>query len=274
MISVIIPVYNADRFLGKSIGSVTEQKEVSEILLVNDGSTDDSLRIMKSKAVEDSRIQILEHKNGQNHGRSATRNLGIQNAKNDIIAFLDADDYYLPGRFKEHIEIVLEDGNIDGVYGHVGIQNFNKTQNFEEKDDICWNNDLTITPTNLFTSIAPIGDDFFIHANALTVRKDVFEKSGMFNENFEVAEDVEMWSRIALLNRLVAGDLSKPIAIRTIHDDNVFNQRVKYKGIKAKLLKSLLIFSITHHMLIRYRLKTWCGIILALRFSFFRRFKK
>lgn len=89
MISVIVPIYNAEKYLTKTIQSVLDQGYTNfEIVAVNDGATDRSLELLKK--IDDSRIRII---NKVNSGVSDTRNVGIENAKGEYVCFLDADDY-------------------------------------------------------------------------------------------------------------------------------------------------------------------------------------
>jgi glycosyltransferase involved in cell wall biosynthesis len=91
MISVIVPVYNAEKFLNKSIESVINQSYKSvELILVNDGSTDSSEIICNKYALADNRIKVISQKNS---GPAAARNTGIRYATGDLIFFLDADDF-------------------------------------------------------------------------------------------------------------------------------------------------------------------------------------
>jgi len=90
-ISVIIPIFNAGPYLGKCIESLINQPYTAlQIILVNDGSTDDSLSIAEQYAKQDSRIEVYTQ---SNQGQSAARNLGLQYAKGEYISFVDADDY-------------------------------------------------------------------------------------------------------------------------------------------------------------------------------------
>lgn len=91
LISVIVPVYNAEKYLDRCIQSIINQKyKKLEIILIDDGSKDNSLEICKSYANKDDRIQVI-HK--ENAGVSAARNTGIEAASGDYIAFVDSDDY-------------------------------------------------------------------------------------------------------------------------------------------------------------------------------------
>lgn len=91
MISIIVPVYNAEKTLNRCIDSILSQTYQDwELLLINDGSRDDSLAISKEYALSDKRIKVLDKLNG---GVSSARNMGLDNAKGDWITFVDSDDY-------------------------------------------------------------------------------------------------------------------------------------------------------------------------------------
>ena len=91
MISIIVPVYNAEKWIDRCIKSLIKQTyDDIEIILVNDGSTDTSLSVCKKYADIDKRIVVIDKKNS---GVSATRNIGIEIAKGEYIQFVDSDDY-------------------------------------------------------------------------------------------------------------------------------------------------------------------------------------
>lgn len=91
-ISVIVPIYNAGPYLAKCIESLIHQAYTAlQIILVNDGSTDNSLAIAKQYAKQDPRIEVYSQ--STNQGQSAARNLGLQHAKGEFISFVDADDF-------------------------------------------------------------------------------------------------------------------------------------------------------------------------------------
>lgn len=112
LISIIVPVFNAARFLPMCLDSVLNQDFTNwEILLVDDGSTDESPLIIESYATKDARIHTLFKKNG---GVSSARNLGMDNAKGEWIIYLDADD-----RLKHNALSQMESrtGGVDSVFG-------------------------------------------------------------------------------------------------------------------------------------------------------------
>ena len=91
-ISVIVPIYNAEKYLAKCLESLIYQSHTAlQIILVNDGSTDQSLTIAEQYAQQDARIQVYSHPTNQ--GQSAARNLGLMHATGEFISFVDADDY-------------------------------------------------------------------------------------------------------------------------------------------------------------------------------------
>lgn len=239
MISVITPVYNAGRFLNKSIESVLSQPEVSEHLLIDDGSTDNSWSLIKKWSSRDKRIVALQHSDKNNHGRSATRNLGIIASNKSFIAFLDADDYYLPNRFSNDLHILENDNTIDGVYNAIGAYYYDDY--IGEKNE--WLNLTTlkekILPENLFESMVPFGNKGWFSGDGLTVRKSIFKKVGLFDENLIVAEDTHLWSKMALKSKLAAGIIERPVTIRGVHGENVFNQDDLYMKERLKMSQSL-----------------------------------
>lgn len=120
-VSVIIPVYNAGNYLEKAVDSALLQPETAEVILVEDASTDNSLKICYDLERKYEKVILFRHSDGGNHGPGASRNLGILHASYKYIAFLDADDFYLPKRFRKDKEILLNNSDIDGVHNALGI---------------------------------------------------------------------------------------------------------------------------------------------------------
>lgn len=105
-VSVIIPVYNSKATLGRAVMSVVNEPQVSEILIIDDGSTDGSIEIAKNFSYKYSNIKILHHPNRENKGAAASRNLGIAHATSDWIQFLDADDELRKGKLSGQINMI------------------------------------------------------------------------------------------------------------------------------------------------------------------------
>ncbi|MBR3148449.1 MAG: glycosyltransferase [Alphaproteobacteria bacterium] len=111
-VSVIIPVYNTEKYLSRCLDSIVNQtyKDL-EIICINDGSTDDSLKILKEYAKKDKRIKIITQKN---QGLSVTRNVGLENITGQYISFIDSDDY-VDLDYYECLVNLMEKNNADVV---------------------------------------------------------------------------------------------------------------------------------------------------------------
>jgi glycosyltransferase involved in cell wall biosynthesis len=105
LVSVVMPIHDAERYLAESIESVRAQRyRAWELLLVDDGSSDGSGAIARRYAeAEPDRIRLLRHSDGGSHGASASRNVGLREARGEFIAFLDADDVWLPENLAEQV---------------------------------------------------------------------------------------------------------------------------------------------------------------------------
>lgn len=114
--SIITPVYNTEKYLDKCISSVLEQKFSDfEMLLINDGSTDKSLEILKKYSIKDNRIKIFDKKN---EGQGAARNFALQHAYGKYILYLDSDDWILDDALQKLYDKFQED-NYDIIFFNV-----------------------------------------------------------------------------------------------------------------------------------------------------------
>ncbi|NLI92082.1 MAG: glycosyltransferase family 2 protein [Peptococcaceae bacterium] len=105
LVSVIMPAYNSEKYIEKAISSVLSQSYSNfELIVVDDGSRDDTAIIVSEIAGRDKRIQFF--RNQKNSGVSETRNFGISQAKGDWIAFLDSDDMWAPGKLEKQIKLI------------------------------------------------------------------------------------------------------------------------------------------------------------------------
>ena len=105
-VSVVVPVYNAEKYISHCLDSIVSQKGVAEIIVVNDGSTDNTSIIIESYAKKYSKIKIVNQKN---QGVSVARNKGIENAKSEYITFVDSDDWLEIESFKKVADIIKKD---------------------------------------------------------------------------------------------------------------------------------------------------------------------
>jgi glycosyltransferase involved in cell wall biosynthesis len=223
-VSVVIPVYNAAAYVEQAVQSVLDQPETAEVLMVEDGCPDpDSLPTCRRLAETDDRVRILRHPNGENRGPSASRNLGIEEATCDYIAFLDADDFYLPGRFEVAEQVFADDPTVDAVYEEIGIQ-------FESPESKrAWDRmgqpDVTairsdVPPDRVFEEAAPIGKGGKCCLEALTIRKHILEKAGLFDVSLRRQEDGVFFMNLAAYAKMRPGHFDRLVAIRRVHAEN------------------------------------------------------
>lgn len=225
-ITVIIPVYNAEAFLRKAVESALQFDEVKEIILIEDKSTDNSLEICKKLTAEHSEIHLYQHPDKKNHGAGASRNLGLKKASHDFIAFLDADDYYLPNRFEAEKEL-FKNPETEGVFGAMGTE-FLSAKGKLEFEEKFRNTQLTTVNYHaegkeVFYGLLGLDKRFgtFFGLNTLTVRAESIRKNRLtFNEILRVHQDSDFIIKLSYLSDLKSGIIDKAIAVRGVHDDN------------------------------------------------------
>ncbi|EJL67650.1 glycosyltransferase family 2 protein [Chryseobacterium populi] len=223
-ISVIIPVYNAEKYVSQAVESALGLEEVTEIILVEDKSPDHSLQVCRKLASRYDRVKLFQHPDEKNHGASATRNLGIEKSTGDFIAFLDADDYYLSNRFDAEREL-FRNPEIDGVYGALGVHYY--SEKAKEQYYPLFKNSLTTVyqkhdPEDVFPGLLNMRGSFGLFSiDALTVRKSSFKKmKTLFKPNLRLHEDTEFLFRLSYYLDLYPGIIDKAVAMRGVHENN------------------------------------------------------
>jgi len=207
-ISVIIPTYNRANLLPRAIESVLRQTFKNfELIIVDDGSTDNTTEVVKEFLKKDKRIKYI--KLNKNSGVPAhPRNIGIQNAVGEYIAFLDSDDEWLPEKLEKQMQLFTNSSNNLGFVGCNGIvidEKNNKTTEYKilKYEDIF--KELLINN--------------FISTSSILVKKKVFNKIGFFDENLKIGEDRDMWIRIAQQYKF--DFISQPLFKYYIHGYNI-----------------------------------------------------
>ena len=225
LVSVIIPVFNAAKFVEHAVKSALEQSEVGEVILVEDGSKDESLAICQKLSAEFEKVRFFTHPHGANLGVCKSRNLGIRNAQFDFIAFLDADDWYLPNWFSKE-KALFENPDVMVVYSVSSIK-------YPDGREVFFGCDYDLVEnsgSNRFMDVychVMRHDVVLGHTNANTFRREVFEKAGMFDTRLRLHEDTELWNRIARSFLFHAGELDQPVSVARRHDSNTITMRSK-----------------------------------------------
>ncbi|PWN64701.1 glycosyltransferase family 2 protein [Chryseobacterium oncorhynchi] len=228
-ISVIIPVYNAEKFVSQAVKSALQFEEVYEVILVEDKSPDQALRVCEQLAEEYDRVKLYQHPDKGNHGAGPTRNLGIEKSTGDFISFLDADDYYLPNRFDAEKEL-FQRPEVEGVYGALGVHYY--TEKAKKQYYPLFGDRLTTVykrhdPKDVFLGqIYMLGSFGLFSIDALTIRKDSLMKKMdiLFKASLRLHQDTEFLFRLSYYLNLYPGILDNAVAIRGVHEDNRITQ--------------------------------------------------
>lgn len=235
-VSVIIPFYNAFSFLEKSISSALNQEETVELILVDDHSTDNSLDLVEKLQQKDDRIIILQN-NSNISGAAISRNVGVRHASHEYIAFLDADDYYLPERFTSDVSLFLNNPVIDAVVNSVQIKLQKGEKQFILNSFYRHNELLGFSRSFSAIDIIDYITGFNLHLNGLTIRKSIFQKMGGFDVHLKQGEDRDFYLRLFLEAKVISADINIAKAIYFIHGENSIqkiNEAVYYRRMAAK----------------------------------------
>jgi glycosyltransferase involved in cell wall biosynthesis len=237
-IAVVIPAYNAEFYIGEALDSVIAQRRLPEqIIVVDDGSVDRTAARVLSWQRENFPGLILRQQS--NRGVSAARNTGLRHAEADLIAFLDADDLFLPHHlerleiaFKRHPELLVCFG--DALYfdarhiiktsSLVGTR-IESLEYHEEEDG------LRLMKGSAYVSLLP-GN--YVSLSASLVSKKALERVGAFDETIRNAED-----RILFLQLSVIGQFAyypRIVAHKRVHDNNLTHPRHTARSNRYKLM--------------------------------------
>ncbi|HZW62183.1 MAG TPA: glycosyltransferase family 2 protein [Flavobacteriaceae bacterium] len=210
--SVVIPLYNKENYIEKTLHSVLNQAfQDFEVIVVNDGSTDKSPE--KVRAFKDSRIRLISI---ENSGVSHARNTGILEAKADFIAFLDADDLWEKNHLKDLLQLIQNFPNC-GLYATAYVkksgERFLECKFKDIPKGFEWSGIVqNYFESSIYNSIA--------WASAVAIPKNTFETIGLFDDTITLGagEDTDMWIRIALKHPIAFSN--KVSAIHNLHAEN------------------------------------------------------
>ncbi|MFN2337761.1 MAG: glycosyltransferase family 2 protein [Gammaproteobacteria bacterium] len=202
MVSVVIPAYNAAGWVARAIDSALAQTYPHrEILVVDDGSSDATPRILQGYG---DAIRSLRQPNG---GLSCARNLGIQQARGGFVAFLDADDYWLPEKLERQVECLREDTRI----GFCST----RTRVVSPEGESMGSWDCPVRESTLLHTL------FLRHASvagsgsSVLVRRELFERAGLFDSELRSLEDIDMWMRLAALTDYACIDQPLTVIVKS-----------------------------------------------------------
>lgn len=191
--SVVIPLYNKQRYIKSTLQSVLAQTYTDyEVIVVDDGSTDASLQ--EAERMQSDKIRVLHQ---ENQGVAVARNTGIENAAGEYIAFLDADDKWNPSYLEEIDKIVRKYPQSDIFVSAYEVDLGNGKKNLSEQmpaQDGCL--------PSYWATLSSKYD--FVWTSATTIRKSALVQVGLFRPGEKIGQDLDMWARVARNNPKVA----------------------------------------------------------------------
>src|ERR1035437_10300334 len=256
-ISVVIPLYNKAPHIQRTLNSILCQSlPPKEIIVVDDGSTYGGGEIVKSN--HDPRIRLIRQENST---ASAARNRGIYESSSDFIAFLDADDEWKPEHLQK-IALLIEEYPECGAYATSYIEDAGSAKIWrpkpQEHTPIGWKGKLDIDnylELNISTHT--------FNSSSICVRKDLFNKVGMFDVKLVLGADIDMWLRILLVADVAF--LNEPLTIYHLNTVNRIRNIVNYNpriGVGLEKVEQLMLndklSAKTRHLLYEY----YCHFLL------------
>lgn len=203
-VSVLMPVYNTEKYLEKAIHSIQSQTfEDWELIIVNDGSTDGSRSILEQ--FKDSRIFCID--NGTNLGLIKTLNKGVEFCNGDFIARMDADDIALPFRLEK--QVLFMEQNPDYLMCGTNALVVDNSEKVTGR--------IRNLADNRFLQINLLFSNPFIHPSVM-IKREVLEQN-KFDASYKHIEDYELWSRIAQLGKIA--NIQEDLLLYRWHDANV-----------------------------------------------------
>ncbi len=226
LVSIVTPVYNASRYLAQTIETVLAQTyQEWELLLSDDCSTDDSLKIAKSFQNKDKRIKVLEF--NENTGPAGCRNRAIQAAQGKYIAFLDSDDLWVPEKLQMQVQF-MEKGGYDLCYSSY--------QKIDEQDNPIGGQ---------ISGPLSVGYDRLLNSNVIPCLTSMYnvERIGKYFMEDIGHEDYVYWLRI-LKNGYIAHGMEQVLAYYRVRKGSVSNNKIKAAGFQWKIYRIALNFSV------------------------------
>lgn len=231
LVSVIIPAYNSERFIAETLNSVFAQTyRPLEVIVVDDGSTDRTAEVVEKYIT--GKTLIYWHQ--KNSGPSKARNTGISASKGGYIAFLDADDVWLPHTLERLVKYLESHRDVSLVFGDAGSfgpkgvlfeSAFGKF-GYPEQDG----------QGVVQKAFEKLLEGNFILTGTVLVRKECLDRVGGFDEALHYGEDYDLWVRIALFE--LSGCIREPMMMRRVHDANLSRNEFRFYDAKVSFLEN------------------------------------
>lgn len=256
LVSIIIPLYNAEQYIGECLNSIFNQTYKNiDVIVVDDGSTDKSKDIVSSFG---SKIKYI-YQNYSGGYPSLVRNNGIKHASGDFVTFFDADDIMLPHAINDRVDFLLENPDIEIVL--IDWTVFSDDDCIEQSHFMTCPN-LKKMLSNKTTHIHHIvlsppearhilTTENFVCTNSIFVRRSVLDTAGFFDEDLIIGEDIELIFRLTTKHKVCL--LNKIGFLKRFHKNNISNNSPKVTLEKIKTRKKMI--QLENDNLIKHRLK-------------------
>lgn len=232
-ISVVIPAYNARKFIADAIDSVLAQTfPAHEIIIVDDGSKDGTAAFVQENYKD--QVRVIQQ---DNKGQSAAINLGVKTATGNIIQFLDADDILLPNKFERQLDFWKRNSDFDIVYCDF--------LNFQHGKLPSILPPARARPQGNLLEFLVLGGTIHIHAPLLP--KKIIEVAGFFREDIRVDEDQWFWVTCAI-HGFTFGYLPEILVLRRWHDTNKTKDRISHLRASIEFHKWTLSLKLPHYL--------------------------
>ena len=191
LVSIIIPAYNADRFIARTLDSLINQTYRNiEVLVVDDGSEDGTVAIVQEYIRQDARIQLLQKVNG---GVASARNFGIEQSRGEFVAPIDSDDIAYPKNIERQVKCLLKEPETVGV-------SYVWSVDIDEKDILNGNFRASKIAGNVYATL--LCHNFLGNASSTLIRRSCFDKVGLYSTRFkddssQGCEDWDLYLRMA-----------------------------------------------------------------------------
>lgn len=221
-ISVIIPAYNAEKYIARAIEGVMAQTlPATEIIVVNDGSKDGTL---KQLAKFGDAIKVINVLNG---GAAYARNTGIQQAKGELIAFLDADDFWYPEKLEKQLQVFSNHHSVG--FSCCNFANISTKFGFIDNNFSRFESGVEVFTDRLLGSEEAL--HLLLRRNVIgtcsnvVIKREVLDKTGLFKTDLKQSEDFELWLRCALATDFFIDN--EVLLEKIAHDGNLTNNNLE-----------------------------------------------
>lgn len=245
LVSVVIPAYNAEKTLERAMASILQEKSVPlELIVVDDGSTDSTSQVIAAAAARDNRVRRISRPNGH---VAAACNTGIRAARGKYVAFLEADDEWLPGKLQQQMEILEGWPEVGAVftnfYNHDEVTNVTQLLSEQQREV------LATLPRKQITARAVIIDgdlrpyllkSNFILRSSIMIPRNLLLDLGGSDENLRGDDDWDLWFRLGGKARFAY--LEQPLALRHKGSDSMSRPSPNWYAAVIRSRKKTLAF--------------------------------